>query len=135
MRITIQIHGDQVTGSPVQPVQPVQPGATDAGALQPTAAAPAAAPGLMGPPPEVLTAAAAIGAQSAGPAPAELRAMGAMGTAGTMGAMQQMPQPMGAPMPFTGSASAVAGPSDQSAGAAPGTSLEAPAQVIAEESQ
>lgn len=113
----------QVLGQRLQRLAPsgtdTEAGAAMAGAF-PTGQA-AITGSVLEPPAEVLRAAAAMGALSAGPAPALTALM--------------MAGAPGEPLPFTAAGlepatMAAAGAPDQSAGTAPGTERMAPAEVI-----
>jgi hypothetical protein len=106
MRITIQTEGEDVTTEKAEPAAPSK---------QET-------PGAGAPPAEVAARAAAEGALSAGPAPAEL------GTEGTASFIATGPgTPETSPEPIT------AGEGDESAGAAPSFSANVPEIEVEEE--
>lgn len=101
MRITIEIEGSELVTTGVHP-------SVTTTVAHPASTAPAAASGPTAPP-ELVAAAAALGAVDAGPAPAKFTAAGA-----TM-----------IPLPPAGEEIVGAGLSATDAGAAPGATLEA----------
>jgi hypothetical protein len=106
MRIIIEVEGGEAEVSTQPAGRPSERGTRALGAATP--------------PPEILAAAAAVGAQDAGPAPTEA------------------PPGTGAPtiaIPSTTSRAPGAGPSDESAGAAPGSAEEPPATMVEEEEE